>query len=134
MFAIIMDNASWHKKARRLIQEEETYLDLKEKIIFVDIPPYSPDLNPIEQLWRKMRYELTDNRYFATIAILKDALYHYFRRLQWEQNRKAVASLCSFNFDRVNTNRKPKQRIPVGDKFIILSSETTLAIPSTVAF
>lgn len=134
MFAIIMDNASWHKKARRLIQDEETYLDLKEKIIFVDIPPYSPDLNPIEQLWRKMRYELTDNRYFATIAILKDALHHYFRRLQWEQNRKEVASLCSFNFDSANTKRKPKQRIPVGDKYIILSSETALAIPSTVAF
>lgn len=134
IFAIIMDNASWHKKARRLIQEEEIYQDLKEKIIFVDIPPYSPDLNPIEQLWRKMRYELTDNRYFATMSILKEALFHYFKRLQWEQNRKQVASLCSFNFDRVYTNRKSKQRIPVGDNYIILSSETALAIPSTVAF
>ncbi len=133
-YAIIMDNASWHKKARRLIFEDEMYLDLKEKIIFVDIPPYSPDLNPIEQLWRKMHYELTDNRYFATIAFLKDALYHYFRRLQWDQNRKEVASICSFNFDRSVANRKPKQRIPIGDKCIILSSETALAIPCSIDF
>ena len=128
-FAIIMDNASWHRKAKRLIKEDDQYKDLREKIEFVEIPPYSPDLNPIEQLWRKMRYELTDNRYFGSMEILKSALWHYFRRLNWEVNRKEVASLCTFDFDKPPSNRKPRRRVRIGDDFIILSSETAIALP-----
>ena len=55
---MILDNAPWHKKAKRLIRDEnnDEYADIRAKVIFLDIPPYSPDLNPIEQLWRKARY------------------------------------------------------------------------------
>lgn len=40
---IVMDNAPWHKKARRLIKENKDgqYNDLISKIDFIDIPPYS---------------------------------------------------------------------------------------------
>lgn len=47
---IVMDNAPWHKKTRRLIRDDESYSDLKERIEFIDLPPYSPDLNPIEKV------------------------------------------------------------------------------------
>lgn len=44
-FAMIMDNAPWHKKAMRLIEnEKETqYTDIREKFMLVRLPPYSPD-------------------------------------------------------------------------------------------
>ncbi|MBO4374318.1 MAG: transposase [Lachnospiraceae bacterium] len=52
-----MDNAPWHKKTKRLVQEEqlEEYSDILEDIEFIKLPPYSPDLNPIEQVWRITR-------------------------------------------------------------------------------
>ena len=45
-----MDNAPWHKKTMRLVSEESRseYADIREKVEFVKLPPYSPDLNPIE--------------------------------------------------------------------------------------
>ena len=60
-YAIVMDNAPWHKKAMRLIATEklEEYSDINEKVEFVKLPPYSPDYNPIEQVWRITRKENT---------------------------------------------------------------------------
>jgi transposase len=51
---VILDNASIHT-AKKL----ETYWDLlKEKgMRFYFLPPYSPELNRIELLWHKMKYE-----------------------------------------------------------------------------
>lgn len=46
---IIMDNASFHKapKTRELIEEAGCFL--------LYLPPYSPDLNPIEQQWAALK-------------------------------------------------------------------------------
>ncbi len=46
---VIMDNASFHKsqKTRQLIESVGC------RLIF--LPPYSPDLNPIEQFWANMK-------------------------------------------------------------------------------
>lgn len=46
---VIMDNAAFHKSAkiRQLIK------DAGCKLIF--LPPYSPDLNPIEKFWANMK-------------------------------------------------------------------------------
>ena len=97
---LVMDNAPWHKKARRLIEENSDgqYDDIKEKIIFVDIPPYSPDLNPIEQVWRITRREVTHNRYHASLFELTKRLDEYFANFK-EPNEK-LATLCTFNFNK----------------------------------
>jgi len=51
---VIMDNASFHKskKTRKLIE------DAGCKLIF--LPPYSPDLNPIEHFWNWMKNKIRD--------------------------------------------------------------------------
>ena len=48
-FTIIMDNATFHKsqKTRELIQKSGC------EILF--LPPYSPDLNPIEIFWANLK-------------------------------------------------------------------------------
>jgi len=51
---IVMDNASFHRKAR-LIKLAESK---KCKIIF--LPPYSPDLNPIQNKWACLKQSLRD--------------------------------------------------------------------------
>lgn len=49
---IIMDNAAFHKseKTRELIEQAGC------KLVF--LPPYSPDLNPIETFWANLKYKI----------------------------------------------------------------------------
>ena len=49
---VILDNASYHKSERLL------RLFLKHKISIVYLPPYSPDLSPIENLWGTIKQKL----------------------------------------------------------------------------
>ena len=97
---LILDNAPWHKKAKRLICDEENkeYADIRAKVVFLDIPPYSPDLNPIEQLWRKVRHEITHNRFFKDLKELKSALANFFRK--FIEPNDEIASLCQFDFTK----------------------------------
>lgn len=108
---MVMDNAPWHKKAKRLISDknEGEYTDLREQIIFIDMPSYSPDLNPIEQVWRLTRREVTHNRYFPTITALFEVLEKFFSRFT-KPNRE-LSSLCTFNFQkkRKTTNHRPRK-------------------------
>ena len=93
---LVLDNAPWHKKAVRLIQDESIaeYQDLRDKIIFIFLPPYSPDLNPIEQCWRITRRDITHNTYFPDSKILESTLDNYFK--QYQQPNEKISSLCSF--------------------------------------
>ena len=51
---IILDNASFHRK-KRLYEIAERH---KRKIIF--LPPYSPELNPIEHFWHWLKKTTAD--------------------------------------------------------------------------
>ena len=91
-----MDNAPWHKKTFRMIETEKRpeYADIRENVTFVKLPPYSPDLNPIEQVWRITRRENTHNVFFATISILEDTVDSAFE--PWTKPNNQLKSLCSF--------------------------------------
>ena len=93
---MVIDNAPWHKKAFRLVQEEalEEYSDIREKIELIKLPPYSPDLNPIEQCWRITRRDVTHNTYFPNERVLQETLDDFFRHYRKPNNR--LATLCSF--------------------------------------
>lgn len=95
-FAMIVDNAPWHKKAIRLIEDDKNleYADIREKIVFVKLPPYSPDLNPIEQVWRITRKENTHNVFFKSKEDLKNTVDTAFD--QWAIPNCQLRSLCSF--------------------------------------
>jgi len=53
----VLDNASIHtsKKFKAKIKERE---QLGLHLLY--LPPYSPELNPIEMLWREMKYNWMD--------------------------------------------------------------------------
>ncbi|KPU83211.1 hypothetical protein JI57_02045, partial [Psychromonas sp. PRT-SC03] len=41
-------------------------------------PPYSPNLNPIERLWKVMNEHARNNRYFATAKAFRESINHFF--------------------------------------------------------
>jgi hypothetical protein len=51
---IVMDNATFHRKARLRELADETECT----ILF--LPPYSPDLNPIEKFWAWLKRKLRE--------------------------------------------------------------------------
>lgn len=95
-YLMILDNAPWHKKAIRLIWKEELeeYQDIRDSMEYLSMPPYSPDLNPIEQVWRITRREKTHNRYFPSLDVLAETLDEFFG--SFSEGSEQLKSLCSF--------------------------------------
>lgn len=93
---LVMDNAPWHKKAKRLIQEDglEEYADIRSALTIISLPPYFPDLNPIEQVWRITRRKKTHNHFWKTIDTLITVLDAWFSG--FAKANKKLAGLCSF--------------------------------------
>ena len=91
-----MDNAPWHKKTIRLVEDEKLpeYEDVRQSISFVKLPPYSPDFNPIEQVWRITRRENTHNVFFAALSQLERTVDSAFSA--WNKPNEQLKSLCSF--------------------------------------
>lgn len=90
-----MDNAPWHKKMYRLIVTErlDEYADVRDSVEFIMLPPYSPDLNPIEQVWRITRRENTHNVFFSSVASLQSIVDNAF--YLWSTPNAQLHSLCS---------------------------------------
>lgn len=71
---LIQDGARYHtSKSTRAFFEQH-----KDRLIVHQLPSYSPDYNPIEYLWKKVKTKATHNRYFAEfvklIQSVEDAL------------------------------------------------------------
>ena len=59
------DGAAWHKSAA---------LELPDNIVLFHIPPYTPEMNPIEQIWKEIRKRGFRNEIFATLEKVVDRL------------------------------------------------------------
>jgi len=85
---VILDNARYHH-AKLLSPWLE---DNKDKIELVFLPPYSPELNPIERVWKLLRRLCTHNQYFPTLVGLIDTLQTQFKL--WDEPNPALQRLC----------------------------------------
>lgn len=54
---VLADQAGWHLTAK---------LDVPHNITIVPLPPRSPELNPVENVWQYMRDNWLSNRVFET--------------------------------------------------------------------
>lgn len=85
---IVLDNARYHH-ARGL----QPWLDeVKDRLELLFLPPYSPQLNAIERVWKLLRRWVTHNRYFPLIQALYDALWDQLDR--WSYPNEELKSLC----------------------------------------
>ncbi len=81
---IILDNGAFHK-AKRLV--------IPENIILIFLPPYSPELNPAENIWAKFKRDFT-NRLFKTL----DQLEAYICETVNKLTDKGVKQTCGFSY------------------------------------
>lgn len=88
-FFLILDNASWH----RVQDLKKFFFENRHRLVRVFLPPYSPELNPIERVWRITRRQITHNRYFESIEDLEAALIPHFSKS--EQPNNALKVLCA---------------------------------------
>ncbi len=63
---VILDNASPHKA----IAVQEYLATVGARFIMLWLPPYSPELNPSENIWRQLRKEKTHNTLFENLEKL----------------------------------------------------------------
>lgn len=105
-YCMVLDNAPWHQKAIRLIWKEALpeYQDIRDKMVYINLPPYSPDLNPIEQVWRITRREMTHNRYYSSKEKLEAALDDYYAAFKMPNDK--LANLCRFKCFHIHADLK----------------------------
>lgn len=69
-------------------------LVVPDSIRLVELPPYSPELNPVEHLWEEMREKEFWNRTFKSMGAVEKAMVASLRRL--EEDRPLIRSMTSF--------------------------------------
>ena len=82
---LVLDRAGWHTAAGLRVPPNVTLLHL---------PPYSPELNPVEKVWQFLRDRHLSHRVFPTVDAVVDACCTAWRSLLAEPGR--VRSLTSF--------------------------------------
>ena len=86
---MILDNSKIHHA--KLIQP---FLSAhKKRLQFIFLPPYSPQLNLIEALWKWLKDSVINNVFFPSTAKIKLAV-RQFIRLQNLNKQKVIDRLC----------------------------------------
>jgi transposase len=62
---LVLDGAGWHRS---------TTLRVPPNIHLLSLPPYAPELNPVEHLWDELREKHFHNRVFDSFNALEDHL------------------------------------------------------------
>ena len=75
---LVLDNARIHHAAA--FQARLEAWQAQDVYIFY-LPTYSPHLNKIETLWRKIKYEWLRPEAYATFKTLKTAVWHILDRV-----------------------------------------------------
>jgi transposase len=92
---LIMDNAAYNRSGKVKI------LAKKLKINLFYLPPYSPNLNPIERLWKFMKKKVLYNRYYEHLSDFEKACMNFFRGIRKYRNQ--LETLLTDNFQLMGT-------------------------------
>lgn len=86
-YVLILDNAAWHKT-----KCVKNFIAKHENIKIEFIPPYSPELNPIETNWKVTKNAVTKSQFFRTIEDMQVALEDFWNEHIFMQN--FITYLC----------------------------------------
>lgn len=82
---LIMDGVGWHKS--KTVGEYEN-------IHIIYLPPYSPELNPIEKLQPYIKSKILTNKIYKTIKDLEDNLCEFYKTLTQDD----LLNICYTNY------------------------------------
>lgn len=85
---VIVDNARFHHA--RMHREWREAQEPDFQLLF--LPPYSPDLNPIERIWKLVRRLCLHNRYFPKLELVAETVECQFA--QWRIASPTLTKLC----------------------------------------
>ena len=82
---LVMDGAGWHKSKG---------LKIPKNIEIIYLPPYSPELNPVERLWLYIKQHTIKNKIYETISLLEDSICDFMKNLKIEQ----IKQICNYDY------------------------------------
>jgi len=82
---LVMDGAGWHKSKD---------FNIPKNIEIIYLPPYSPELNPVERLWLYIKQNTIKNRIYENISLLEDSICDFIKNLKIEQ----IKQICNYDY------------------------------------
>ena len=95
---VIVDNARYHHASLHRDWRDEHALHFALDYL----PAYSPELNPIERLWKLTRRRCLHNRYFAHLDDVIKAVEKEFAA--WTKPNSILRRLCAITYDVTYNN------------------------------
>lgn len=88
---LVLDNVRYHhaKLLNKFLQENK-------KLEVLYLPPYLPDLNPIERAWWFMRKSITHNRFMESLKIRKVKFWQMFSHFLIPNEK--MLTICAVNY------------------------------------
>ena len=74
---MIWDNAGYHRS-----ETIKAFIEKEKRLQVHSLPPDSPNLNPIERLWKVMHEKVTDNGYDKKFHDFKESIQRFFEKIQ----------------------------------------------------
>lgn len=88
---LVLDNARAHHS-----KELEPFLEVnKDKLELMFLPPYSPDLNPMEWFWKFLKKKVTHNTFFSSFKKFQRAIARFI--VKCKQMPSEIKSRCSYS-------------------------------------
>jgi len=84
---MVLDGAGWHRAKD---------LRIPENMRLLPLPPYSPELNPVEHLWEEIREKWFPNLVFDSLTGVEDRLVEALAAL--ENSPQRVARIAAFDW------------------------------------
>jgi len=98
---IILDNAPWHK-SKNFIGKLQKWQ--QQGLYIFHLPAYSPHMNVIETLWRKIKYEWLSPKDYNSKTAMKNKLKEIFTRFADRSGKEVFDVNFSFNQFDLYTN------------------------------
>ena len=82
---LVMDGAGWHKSKN---------LQVPDNIEIIFLPPYSPELNPVERFWQNIKQNTIKNKVYKTLTPLKNNVANFLNSMSSDK----IMSICTTDY------------------------------------
>jgi len=102
LLLIVQDSAPWHGKKKLPALLEQAGIT---NIELLNLPKYSPAMNPCEKLWKWMRETVTHCRYYESLEQVLASIWRFYRRAYNNRQKAKIRFKTEINlFKYVKAN------------------------------